>query len=569
MLLVIGLVAVAPVSSRLAPGLLTPTLGFAIAVAGCFAAMALSLDVLAGHAGQLTLGHGAVVSIGALTSGVVTAKWHLPFVVGVLGAVLVAAAISWVFARPAVRLGALSLGAVTLTLAVAVDNAAFRWDWLTTGRESLVLPRPLAGTFRFSSSADYAAVAVAFAVVAWLVDQRVAVSRFGRRLHVVRDDERLAQALGIDPRREKQRAFVLAGGLAGMAGAAYGHLLITVGPETFGFSRLSLPLLALVVIGGQGSPSAVAAVGAAYGLLPRLLHPLEDWAPLLGALLFIHAVARNPEGVAESVRAARRRRRSPPAMPLDLAAVQLDTLGGATADRRGLAADHLNVEIDGRRILDGLSLRVPPATIVALVGPNGAGKTTALNAISGFVALASGSAAVDGATLTDRPAFDRRRLGIARTFQGGSLPGRLRVGEALLLGQPAGRRDARRAAEEVAAALGFADRLDVPLRELSIGQQRVLELVAAMTSGAPVLLLDEPSAGLAPPVVDQLGAQLRALRDTFGRSILLVEHNMRLVRAVADTVCVLERGQLVHEAPAPDFFARDAPELLTWIGGRS
>ena len=560
-----GVVALTPVAGRLAPGIMTPSLGFAVAVAGCFAAMALSLDVLAGHAGQLTLGHGAVVSIGALTSGVLTAKWHLPFVAGAAGGAAVAATLSWLLSLPAVRLGALSLGAVTLTLAVAVDNAAFRWDWLTAGKESMVLPRPLLGTFRFSSSADYAAIAVAIAVAAWLVDRHVARTRFGHRLHVVRDDERLAHALGIDPHREKRRAFVVAGAMAGTAGAAYGHLLMTVGPETFGFSRLSLPLLALVVIAGQGAPGAVASVAVAYAFMPRVLRPLEDWAPFLGALIFLNTVARNPEGLAAAVRSARRRRRAAPVKPLDLA--QLPLPGGAAGRRRELVAHDLRVEIGDRTIVDGVSLRVPPATIVALVGPNGAGKTTILDAISGFAPLTAGSMTIDGVPLFGREPFERRHLGVARTFQGGSLPGRLRVGEALLLGNPPDEVEGRDA-RDIATALGLAGNLDDPIRELSVGQQRILEITVAMMSGADVLLLDEPSAGLAPPVIDQLAARLRALRDDLGRSILLVEHDMRLVRAVADSIYVLDQGHVVHEGPAQAIFTTDAPQLLSWIGAK-
>lgn len=566
-LLLVGLVVVTPISARVVPALMTPTMAFAVALAACFAAMALSLDLIAGHAGQLTLGHGAIVSIGALSSGVATSKWHLPFLAGVVSAAAVAAALSWLLAGPAVRLGALSLGAVTLTVAVAVENAAFRWDWLTAGREAMVLPRPLVGAFRFTASADYAAIAVVVALAAWFVDRHVARSRFGHRLHVLRDDERMAQAVGIDPHHEKRCAFVLGGAVAGVAGAVYGHLLITVGPDTFGFSRLSLPLLALVVIAGQGTPAAVGGVAAAYGVMPRVLRPLEDWAGLLSALLFLHAVARNPEGLASSVRSARRRRRPPlPAGPLDLAGIRAPIISGGGHD---VVVDDLHVDLGGRTILDGLSLRVPPATIVALVGPNGAGKTTLLDALSGFVAVSSGSIRHGHTELVPMPPFERRRLGVARTFQGGSLPGRLQVGEALLLGQPEGAREARRGALDTAHALGFDRHLEDPIRELSVGQQRILEIAAAMTSGTSVLLLDEPSAGLAPPVVEQLGAQLRRLRDDFGRSVLLVEHNVALVRAVADIVCVLDRGHLVHQAPASDLFAADAPLLLTWVGGAS
>ena len=557
-----ALIATGPVLSRLAPDLLTPSRAFALAVAACFAAMALSLDVVAGHAGQLTLGHGAVVSLGAVASGVATAKWHLPFVAGAALGLAVGCLASWLFARPAVRLGTLSLGAVTLAVGMAVEASLFRWDWLTAGTDGMVLPRPLVGSFRFSEAGDYAALAVSIATVMWFADRAVERSQFGRGLHVVRDDPRLALALGIDPMRTKRRAFTLAGAMAGLAGATYGHLLITIGPDTFGFSRLSLPLLALVVIAGQGHALSVALVAGVYGLMPRILDPLEEWAPVISAALFLNAVARNPEGIASAVSAQRRRRRRtpPPEVSLDLTSVT--SLIGRT-ESRALEIDDVVVEVGGRRLLDGLSLSVAPSTIVALVGPNGAGKTTALNAISGFIDVAGGAIRIGDVDLTRRSSHQRRSLGIARTFQGGSLPGRVDVEEALLLLQGGSRDDAGR----LAASLGFADHLDVPVRELSVGQQRILEVAGSLSSGVGLLLLDEPSAGLSPPLVERLGDQLRAARDELGASVLLVEHNLPLVRAVADVVYVLDRGRVVHESPAADFFAARDREVLAWLGG--
>ena len=561
----VALVAAGPVLARIAPDLVSPTGWFAFALAASFAAMALSLDVVAGHAGQLTLGHGAVVSIGAVASGVATAKWNLPFAAGALAGAVAGFVVSWLFARPAVRLGALSLGAVTLAVAIAAEVSLFRWDWITAGREGMVLPRPLAGSFRFSAAHDYAAIAVAAAAAMWLVDRRVGRTRFGRSLHVIRDDERVAQALGIDPIREKQRAFALAGTMAGLAGSVYGHLLITIGADTFGFSRLSLPLLTLVVIAGQGSAGAVALVGAAYGLLPRVIDPLEEWIPVVSAALFLNAVARNPEGIASTVRGRRRRRRDidPPPSPRLARAIS----GSRAQQSKQLVVAGITVEVAERLLLDQVSLTVAPRSIVALVGANGAGKTTLMNAVSGFIEVDDGSIKVGDSSVLGRPAHDRRRLGIARMFQGGSLPGRIDVEEALLLFQTGTEDERRRSACELAAALGFAQRLDTPVRELSVGQQRMVELAGVLSSDAEILLLDEPSAGLAPPLVEELAAYLQVVRDDAGCAVLLVEHNMTLVRAVADRVVVLDRGRVVQDSSAEAFFSRRSDEVLAWLGG--
>lgn len=147
-------IAAGPVLGRVAPEVMTASRGFTLSSAFCFAAMALSLDVIAGHTGLFTLGHGAVLSIGAVVSGVVTGTWAGPFLVAVVTSALICGTLSWVLARPALRLKAMSLGAVTLGLAIVVETSLFRWRWLTGGDEGLVLPRPLAGEFRFAASTD-------------------------------------------------------------------------------------------------------------------------------------------------------------------------------------------------------------------------------------------------------------------------------------------------------------------------------------------------------------------------------------------------------------------------------
>lgn len=556
-----------PVLGRVAPGVMTASRGFTLSSALCFAAMALSLDIIAGHAGLFTLGHGAVLSIGAVASGVVTARWSAPFVVGVGAAAVVGGLVSWVLAQPALRLRAMSLGAVTLGLAILVESSLFRWPWLTGGGESLVLPRPLAGGFRFAASTDYAAIAGLVAAGAWLLDRWIASHSFGRSLHAAREDERYARALGVEPGAVKLRAFAIAGAGAGVAGATYGHLLITVGPATFGYATLSLPLLALVVIGGQGHPGAIAAVAAGYAVMPNALAGLDQWSGVVGALLFLNAVTRNPEGVAGALRSIRRRRRR--ARPADVPDVTALVSSPTTlAYDRTLSLVGVDVAIGDVQILDSIDLEVATGSIAALIGPNGAGKSTTLDAISGFRPLTSGLIRWGSVDLSGLPPHHRRRHGIARTFQGSGLAGRLDVEETLLLATDGPERDRRSRVREVAASIGFLDRLDVPVRELSVGQQRLLEIAAVIVSDAPLLLLDEPAAGLAPPLVAELAKALAHARDDLGRTIVVVEHNVALVRAIADTVFVLDRGVVAAGGRADDVLASSTATLGTWLGVR-
>lgn len=307
-----GLVAAGPVAARVAPELLTPFGAFMVASGLCFVAMALSLDVLSGHAGLPSLGHGALLAVGALSGGVATGRWFWPFAAGALLAAVVTATVALAVALPAVRLAGASFALVTLALGLVLEQSLFRWQWLIAGASVIVLPRPQIGSFVFHRSGDYIAVAATIATLAWVIEGNVARSAFGRALHLVRDDPQVAQALGIDPRRARIVAFVVSGALAGVAGSAFGHLVVTVSPDTFRYSDVSLPLLALVMVAGPGSRLSVGAAGFLYAATPQVLTFLRGWETVLGGVFLALNVVHAPGGVAEAVRRRRRRGLGPP-----------------------------------------------------------------------------------------------------------------------------------------------------------------------------------------------------------------------------------------------------------------
>ncbi|HUP70825.1 MAG TPA: ATP-binding cassette domain-containing protein [Acidimicrobiales bacterium] len=581
-----GLVAAGPVLVRVAPELLTPLRAFILASGLCFVAMALSLDVLSGHAGLPSLGHGALLAVGALTSGVATGRWFWPFAGGALLAAVVTAAIALAVALPAVRLAGASFALVTLALGLVLEQSLFRWQWLTAGTSLVVLPRPQIGAFVFDNSGDYIAIAAAVAVFAWVVEGNVAHSSLGRALHLVRDDPQVAQAMGIDPRRARIVAFVVSGALAGVAGSAFGHLLLTVSADTFRYSEISLPLLAVVVVAGGGSRLSVGAAGFFYAVTPRLLTFLRGWEAVLSGISLALAMVHSPGGAAEAVRRRRRRSLEPAevrAHPFSPPASDSRSRS-SDADRKVLVVSGLDVDRGDTAVLRDVSVSVRAGSVVAVVGPNGAGKTTLLDAVSGFVACRAGRIFVGGTDITNAPAHDRRSVGVGRTFQRLGLPAGMAVREALLVsmdtpgawcglpvlaGTPAARRCERRsaaAADEALERVGLCGLGEVPMGELSVGQRRLVELAGALGQGREVLLLDEPSAALAPAAVQALAKEIRSVRDA-GTAIVLVEHDLPLVRAVADEVMVLAGGRLLACGPASEVLG-DPDVVAAWLGAR-
>jgi len=229
-----------------------------------------------------------------------------------------------------------------------------------------------------------------------------------------------------------------------------------------------------------------------------------------------------------------------------------------------LSVHDLAVEFGGVAALAGVSFTVHPGTITSLIGPNGAGKTTAFNAITGYLRPRRGRVEVDGVMVTGRRPHDIARRGIVRTFQKTSVFPALSVrdnvmvglhlrGRARVLDILAGRRAVREEetrlaaeAESVLAFVGLDRRRDEAASALPYGEQRLVELAVALAARPRLLLLDEPGAGMTGSEKERLVELIRRVRGD-GLTVLLVEHDMRLVMGISDTVVVLNHGRVIAE----------------------
>lgn len=606
--LVVLAVAVAPaLLGRWLPGLLTDARASLLGRGAVFAVAGLSLNLLMGYAGQISLGQFAFVGVGGFTTGWLLSPYHwgLPYLLAVPLAAATAAVVATIVGLPALRLRGVYLAIATIGFSYAMEYSVFRIKSLTGSSSGMQVWRPIAGSFVFQRDADLLALLVLLLGLVWLVDRNVTRSKVGRAFRAIKASEPVASAYGIDVARYKLLAFAVSGAMAGVAGAMYGPLQGTISAASFTYS-MSLFLVIVVVVGGLGSRLGVVVSAFAFVTLPGILvailgDGLLGWDQVVGAALLILTVARHPGGFAEAIREREEKRAakaaqqvlaSPypdsddqqeqprlPRLPQLPRPAGLPPRPEVTDDRPLLSVRDVSVRFGGLQAVDSASFDVPRGRIVGLIGPNGAGKSTLFNTVSGLVRPERGSVHFLGQDVSHLPPHRRAAMGIGRTFQNIGLAKDLSVLENLLLAQhsvarysvpaalsglgamPLTEWELRQRARQAIAALGFEAFTDLPVKHLSHGQQRIVEIGCTLVTAPELVMLDEPSAGMSPGAAENLAERLRDIRDDLGRTVLLIEHNIPLVLDVCDELYVLAAGRVIAAGVPNDVVSR--PDVVT------
>jgi len=224
----------------------------------------------------------------------------------------------------------------------------------------------------------------------------------------------------------------------------------------------------------------------------------------------------------------------------------------------------VNKKFDGTVALDDFSLEIPQNSITGIIGPNGAGKTTLFNVITGFLPLDSGKIIYNGKNLSRMPSYKIARAGIARTFQQLRLITRMTVLDNILLSfqNQAGEylkntflfpgrvkkqeRKNREKANELLAFMGIEEKAGDLVEDLSYGQQKMISLACCLASGADLLLLDEPVAGINPSMIEKILMVIKKLPEA-GKTFVIIEHNIEAVMRVCDRVIFMDEGKKIAE----------------------
>ncbi len=542
---------------------------------GVFILLAIGLNVVVGQAGMLDLGYVAFYAVGGYALALLATRHHWDFWVILPLGIAIAALSGLILGAPTLRLRGDYLAIVTLGFGQIISISAnnFNFDGGPQGVSTIPHPPSIghikALTYGVIDFKPYFYLVLAAIFVAVFLVRRLEHSRVGRAWMAIREDEDVAELMGVPTYRFRLWAFAFGAALGGSGGVFFAAQANHIDPTIFSYT-VSILVLAAVVLGGSGNLAGVilGAFMVAWlpGTLPGLRHlpgpdirggaGRHDDLPAAGAAAVSPAPGRD--------RRSRRRQwlERGPAAPLGRGRPVSDPARGngpssdpATQPSRPrdaqerpvlLELERVTIRFGGVVAISELDLVIRQGEIFGLIGPNGAGKTSTFNIITGVYQPTDGTVRFAGQVLGKRKPHKITRLGVARTFQnirlfpemsalenvmvgadarhGTGIPG-------ALLGLPRHRREEREGVAVARDLLNFVGILGAEqeaARNLPYGDQRRLEIARALATAPKLLLLDEPAAGMNPAEKLSLAALIRAIRDR-GITVLLIEHDMGLV----------------------------------------
>jgi ABC-type branched-subunit amino acid transport system ATPase component/ABC-type branched-subunit amino acid transport system permease subunit len=581
-----GLLAALAAVTVLVPFVLSNGRVILLTYIALYAIIAVSLVVLTGWAGQISLGQFAFVGLGAAVTASLLVHVGADFLLAMLAAAIVGAVAAVLVGIPALRIQGLFLAVATLSFAVPVSTFLLNSRYFPTLNPSQFERPILLQRFNLEDPLTFYFVCVGGLLVVIALARNFRRSRAGRAVIAVRDNERGAAAYAINPVRAKLTAFAFSGALAGFAGAFYAVALR--GIPFSGFDPLlSVEVFTAVVVGGLGSiPGAL--LGAAY--VEGAQYFLTGAGRLLatgGGLLILLMVV--PGGLGEVMYALRdrllriiaaRRGLSVPSLA-EHPVFEDESKAEGTAVEIGTAAPPPEIteevptgplvvsceDVDASygqiQVLFGVHLQVQQGEMLALLGTNGAGKSTVLRVVAGLLRPQKGRVIFEGDDITDLDPVERVKRGLVTVPGGRGVFGSLTVAENLRLGGWLAKRDtafiekARARIFELFPAL--ERRLGTKASNLSGGEQQMLTLAQALLCKPRLMLIDELSLGLAPTVVATLIDVVRQI-NADGTSVVVVEQSVNVATGIATRAEFMEKGQVRFSGPTAELVER--PDLL-------
>jgi branched-chain amino acid transport system permease protein len=569
--------------------------------------LGVSLNLLLGYAGRVSMAHAIFFGIGGFTAARLTlptagelggattaglqtgASW--PWVPALAVAVVLAFVAALVISIPAVRLvRGEYLILLTLAFQLVANQLMGVLDKITGGPYGLsgIPPISIGGSVLISPE-QVVWVMLAATVVVILVCWGLGESPFGRLLKGVREHESAVASVGKNPVVPELLAFSISAAIAGGIGALAAFYYGSVVPSNYSLTY-SIFIVSVVVLGGIGNLWGTVVGAIVLGALePVLREYVGDeaipWqAVIYGAALVLMMRLRPegllPEGASLGRLLGRRRRIDAKSLPTEAEA--LERLGRTADADRGPAGESeepivqvldLAKSFGGLKAVNGATFELERGKVTALIGPNGAGKTTIFNMVCGALSADEGRVFLRGEDITGVPAYQLARKGMARSFQDVRVCQRLTALENVAMGvqdqagervsrlvlRPLsvmrGERRVRQKAMDCLAVLGIADRAHTRVSELSYGDQKLVAIARLLATDCDVLLLDEPTSGVDPLSVEKVITGIARLRE-LGHTVCLVEHSVHFVQRLADRAVFLDQGAVVAQGTVDELMGR-------------
>jgi branched-chain amino acid transport system permease protein len=555
-----------------------------------YAIMVLGFQFIFGHVGAVSLAQSTFFGLGGYVTGIVGVEFGLDSAILLPLSILAPVALAAAIAVPVLKLEDHYFSLATLGVALVVQLVAVNWDTLTGGLNGFsgIPPFQLFGIPIEGRLNVFLFVWVCL-IVATVISIRILDSLYGCSFNLVRESPHAAASLGIDVAQMRLAAFLLSAAYGGFAGALMAQVLRVVSPENLDLSLMATCLIMTVVGGSTRTLGAI--VGALLIVFLRERFRIaQSYSLMAYTSVTLVVLILAPYGIVGSVERlwTRTLRRLAPegasAVPgdIDLYGMVGQPAGQRASDEQAL----LNVrgvvkQFGGVRALDGVDLDVREGEIVGLIGPNGSGKTTLINVISGLYVADAGTIAFAGQPITEMPAHTISKLGVARTFQHIDLVDDLSVidniaigtfrtegatlwSALLTLGPDPRLKKARARASALAALLGVSQVAGSRCGELPYGTRRRVEVARALAVHPRLLLLDEPAAGLNELEQTDLAQRIKRIADA-GVTVLVIEHNLLFLGALASRLICLDRGRVIA-AGSPDEVRRDPRVIEAYLG---
>jgi branched-chain amino acid transport system permease protein len=586
-------------------------------LSGLFILLASAHNILM-KVGQLSLGPVAFYGLGAYVSAILTTRYDFPVLGAFLAAGLVAAAAGWGIGRLTLRLRKAYFVLVTIGFAEFFRLVALNWTDMTNGPMGITAVPPLSPWF--SGYLPYYYAILALVILVLFVLWRIENSTIGRAMQAIRENETLGLSVGIDSVHYMMLAAVLSSFIIGLAGSFYAHFFQFVGPELLSFD-LTITIVIMVIAGGRATLAGPVLGAVLFTIIPEMLRAATVYRMVIYGAMLVLIMLFMPDGILPTLLRFYQRVRSqwlprawsslrkpaPPArveipgaertvtavaQSSSLDNIAVSDLPEAKRPLRPVTAvgpellelKDLCVYFGGLHAVERVSFNVCEGEILAVIGPNGAGKTTLLNAVTRLGPITSGTVTYKGELLNPLSADQVAHRRVVRTFQHTSIfPGvstrqNLILAHNLLetrslidnLARTPRCRDSERAcnnrATEVLDMLGLNHHADRIASNLPYGNQRLLELGIALVTNPTLLLLDEPAAGMNATEVEILMDLIMRIRDQ-GITIVLVEHDMKMVMGISDRIFVLNYGKQITVG-RPEDIQQNEEVISAYLGRR-